>query len=72
MDRPRHGSSQRTIHVGLRPTAIGYSVFVLALVILAAGAAIWRVRTDRPSPPDAAADDAELVTAAADTAGTSR
>ncbi|WP_207842269.1 MFS transporter [Williamsia soli] len=60
------------IHVGLRPTAIGYSVFVLALVILAAGAAIWRARTDRPAPPETAAADADMVTAAADTAGTSR
>lgn len=60
------------IHVGLRPTAIGYSLFVLALVVLAAVAAIWRARADRPGLPDAASEDAELVTVAADTSDTSR
>ncbi|PYE15169.1 putative MFS family arabinose efflux permease [Williamsia limnetica] len=60
------------IHVGLRPTAIGYSAFVLALVIVAAIVALWRARTDRGAAPGAAADGTDLVTAAADTAGTSR
>ena len=61
------------IHVGLRSTAVGYGLFVLAMVILAAGAAIWRARAERrTSPPVTPAIDAELVTAAADTSDTSR
>lgn len=59
------------IHVGLRPTAIGYGLFVLVLVVLAAAAAIWRARADRPALPDAAAE-ADLVTVAADSSDTSR
>ena len=61
------------IHIGLRPTAVAYGLFVLAMVILAAGAAIWRARAERrTSPPVTPAIDAELVTAAADTSDTSR
>jgi MFS family permease len=72
------------IHVGLRPTAIGYGIFVLALVIVAASAAIWRARTDRkmipaeeeaqrPSSDNSAGPaNSELVTATADTSDTSR
>jgi MFS family permease len=61
------------IHVGLRPTAIGYGLFVLALAILAGATAIWRSRSDRQaSITGAPTPNPDLVTAAVDIPDTSR
>ncbi|WP_020105251.1 MFS transporter [Nocardia sp. 348MFTsu5.1] len=59
-------------HYGLRPTAIGYSIYVLVVVIAAGTAAILRVRAARQAAPVDAPIAAPLVTVAADMTDTSR
>jgi MFS family permease len=59
-----------TVQFGLRSTAVGYSVFVLILVLLAAFAALWRARSSAPKPTGPRTDS--LVMVAADTSDTSR
>jgi hypothetical protein len=49
---------------------VGYSVFVLTLVLLAAFAALWRARSSAPKPTGPRTDS--LVMVAADTSDTSR
>jgi MFS family permease len=58
------------VQFGLRSTAVGYSVFVLILILLAAFAALWRARSSAPKPTGPRTDS--LVMAAADTSDTSR
>jgi len=61
-------------HFGLRPTAIGYSLYVLCLVAIAGAVAIVRARAARGTEPDPIVTSVpeSLVRATADTTDTSR